>query len=664
MQEIELERFMTLLKQLKATAYYSFWGGRILIWNVLLCLLSFNLFGARLPDITPSDVKETLQQILDAHASHKCLNSLLVQRALQNYIEEIDPTKTYLLSEDIQEWLAPTEEFLNAALEKIEKNDFSVFEAIQVRMIKAVHRRTRLEKEIEGTPAPDNVTFKEFKDISWAKTEEELRERLIKLQALQKITAEKLDLESKEKTLQRILKKRLSREEELSSENPRELEKCILSYALKALASSLDAHTAYFTPAEAAQFMIQVQQRLFGIGVQLRDDLNGFTIVKVIEGGPGVKANLKDNDRIIAVDGEPVVGMDILDAVELIRGDENSTVRITVLREQEKEEIKLDVDVIRGEVVIKEARLSSSAIPFGDGVIAHISLFAFYQDPLHSSAEDIHAEILKIRKEHKLKGVVLDLRHNSGGVLPQAVSVTGLFITKGIVVSIKDNKGMVEHLRNIEGKTAWDGPLLVLTSKASASAAEIVAQTLQDYGRAIIVGDPHTYGKGTFQTFSLDACNCAKVNPKGEFKVTRGRYYTVSGKSPQLEGVKPDIVIPGVFSDLDIGEELAKYPLENDSIPENFHDDLSDIPVVQRDQISWLYRFNLQPCLKTYTQLIPALLANSEKRLKNDTFYKNFLAALEAEENSNNGAFDVFIQADLQLREAINIMKDLIVLLK
>src|SRR6185503_13004300 len=191
---------------------------------------------------------------------------------------------------------------------------------------------------------------------------------------------------------------------------------------------------------------------------------------------------------------------------------------LTLLREVGGEEVTLCVEAMRDEVVIKEARLETFLIPFGDGVIAHCALHAFYQDPIHSSASDLAAELTRIQAKHKLRGVILDLRTNAGGILPQAVAVAGLFITKGIVVSIKDNDSKVEHLRNIDGKMAYEGPLVITTSKASASASEIVAQTLQDYGRAIIVGDEHTFGKGSFQTFTLDSGSGGKVNPKGEFK--------------------------------------------------------------------------------------------------------------------------------------------------
>ena len=296
-------------------------------------------------------------------------------------------------------------------------------------------------------------------------------------------------------------------------------------------------------------------------------------------------------------------------------------------------------------------------------MIAHIALHAFYQDPQHCSSADLYEEISKIQKEHTIKGIILDLRFNAGGVLPQAVAVTGLFITKGIVCSIKDNNGTIEHLRDIDGKTAYDGPLIVLTSKASASASEIVAQTLQDYGRAIIVGDEHTYGKGTFQTFTLDGSNNTKINPKGEFKVTRGMYYTVSGKSPQLVGVKPDIVVPGLYSEAEIGEQHAKYPLENDSIQENYQDDLADIPVIQRDQISWLYRFNLQTKIKTFTRFLPILQKNSTQRINQDNFYQNFLSQLK-EDDMETDQIELFTKNDPQMAESVNIMKDLILLLK
>lgn len=631
---------------------------------LILLWLAIPTFGGKHPEITAQDAKEILHQILAAHVSQKCISSEIVARTLESFLEELDPTKTYFLAEEVSPWIHPTPEYLATVSTAIEKGDFSPFLEIHNKMVKAILRRNRLEKGNESKSLPTDVSAKEFRELEWATSEEELSCRLLRIKALQVASAAQFEEEARDIAIQRIAKRRFIKEEEISTPDTKERERFVLTTFLKAIASSLDTHTAYFTPFEASQFMVQVQQRLFGIGAQLRDDLNGFKVMKIIEGGPASKTPLKMNDRIIAINNEPVVGLEINAAVELIRGEEGTPVIVTVLRPSPdgKEDEKIDIEIIRGEVVIKESRIDSSCIPYGDGVIARIGLHAFYQDPLHSSAGDVYEEIAKIRKDHKIRGIILDLRRNSGGMLPQAVAVTGLFITKGIVVSIKDNHGNVEHLRNVDGRTAWDGPLIVLTSKGSASAAEIVAQTLQDYGRAILVGDEHTYGKGSFQTFTLDAGDTGKVNPKGEFKVTRGLYYTVSGKSPQLTGVTPDIIVPGLSSTSDIGERHAKNPLQNDAIAENFHDDLADIPAAQREQISWLYRFNLQPRLKTYTQVLPQLISNSKERLKNSSIYQAFLKELDNDE-LNAPAVDFFILADLQLQESIEIMKDLILLL-
>jgi carboxyl-terminal processing protease len=236
-------------------------------------------------------------------------------------------------------------------------------------------------------------------------------------------------------------------------------------------------------------------------------------------------------------------------------------------------------------------------------------------------------------------------------------------MNKGVVVSVKDNTGVVQRLRNIESKIAWDGPLLILCNRTSASAAEIVSQTLQEYGRALIVGDPESYGKGTFQTFTLEGSNYGKVNPKGEYKVTRGRYYTVSGKSPQLVGCAADIVVPGVFSEMDIGEKHAKFPLATDAIDPSFDDDLSDIPAIHRNQVMRLYKFNLQPIVATYKPFLEKLKTNSSARQKISLNYKNFSQEI-ARKDFSGEPLSAFGQADLQLAETVNIMKDLLFMMQ
>lgn len=648
--------------------------------NALLSyiIVSFCLFfvpfcaEAKNPELDPKSTHDKLVEIMKSHAKYKEMTPELVGRTLKNFIDELDPTKTYFIESDIHQWIEPTPEMETKVLEDFNNNNFSTFDQIHGVMVQAIARRHDLEKSIDIHNLPKKVKAREFKDMKWAQNEHELLERLIRLRALQVETATKLNEETLEKSLQRLSKRQAKYEETILTPDAVQKERFILSDFLKAATESLDSHTSYFTPDEANQFLINVQQRLFGIGAQLRDDLNGFTIVKIVDGGPAALGKeLKVKDRIIAVDGEPVVGMDIVDAVELIRGEEGTTVVLTVIREkadsneEDQKEEKLDIHIKRGEVVLKETRFEANYEPFGDGVIAYLRLFSFYQDNESSSAADLTEALKKLLSEHNVIGVILDLRYNTGGILSQAVSVTGMFITKGIVVSIKDENGNVQHLRDLDATAVWNGPLAVLINRASASASEIVAQTLQDYGRALIVGDDHSFGKGSFQTFTLNATMKNEVpNPSGEYKVTRGRYYTVSGKTPQLTGVLADIVVPGPLSESEIGEKFNKFPLDNDSIPPNFDDDLSDIPFYQRDKVKFLYKFDLQKRLETYKPYLATLKKNSSQRIENNKLYQDFLKELKKNqdpevEEDYKGEFG---KSDFQLTETYNIVKDLLFL--
>ncbi|MBF8263754.1 MAG: prc [Parachlamydiales bacterium] len=634
---------------------------------LFLCLFVILALTAesKAPLLAPRDVKAKMEEILKAHAAYKKLTPELVERVLKNYINELDPTKGYFLQQEIAPWEHPSEVLIQTVLDGFNKADYSQFEHIYSVLEQAIIRRNAIESEIEQQTLPAGVKSEEFKEIEFAKTRDELAVRCLRIKSLQSEIAQKLNEETHNIFLQRIQKRRLNRESELLAA-AEERQKMILSFVMKATTEALDSHTNYFTPSEAGQFMIQVQQRLFGIGAQLRDNLDGFSVMRILENSPASQSSkLKINDKIIAVNHEPIIGLDITEAVDLIRGEKGTPVVLTILRESGRDtrvSEKIEVELIRNEVVLDESRLETHLEPFGDGVIAHLRLFSFYQDPKSSSAGDIRKALETIKKEHKLEGVILDLRSNAGGLLPQAVSVTGLFINKGIVVSIKDSSQKLQHLREIEGRPVWDGPLAVLVNRASASAAEIVAQTLQDYGRAIIMGDNHTFGKGTFQTFTLDPINNPKVNPQGEYKVTRGRYYTVSGKSPQLVGVSSDIVIPGILSYLDIGEKFEKFPLANDEIEPHFEDDLADISPMLRLQLGPMYRFNLQQKLTTYSSFMETLRSNSQIRIEANKNYQNFLSDLK-NKNFDSEPIEFFGHSDLQQTEAYNVVKDLIFLM-
>ncbi|MCB1115179.1 MAG: PDZ domain-containing protein [Chlamydiia bacterium] len=632
------------------------------------CLLIFFLANAdaKPPELTPHSAQKKAEEIFQAHVSHKEFTPEIAARALKIYLEELDPTKTYLLASEVASWENPSDELLKTLITDYKMEKFDLYEEMYQVMIQAIKRRNALEEKVAKAPLPKDAKATDFKDLKWASDEKELEERLLKLRALQLETADQLEIDSKEQFLQRVAKRRMSREDEVVQGGKKKLQKQqMLVYFLKSFSSALDSHTVYFTPQEANQFMVQVQQRLFGIGAQLRDDLTGFTLVRLLEGGPALReGQLKANDKIIAVNQEPVVGMDIIEAVELIRGPKGTPVNLTIVRETgegaEKKTEKFDVEVIRDEIVLKETRFETEKVPFGNGIIAHIRLFSFYQDPT-SSTSDVKKALEDLKKNENLLGVVFDLRNNSGGLLPQAVSVTGLFIKKGVVVSVKDSEGNIQHLRNFESDVVWDGPLIVLTNKGSASAAEIVAQALKDYGRALLVGDPYTWGKGSYQAFTLEGGNTNKINPQGEYKVTRGLYYTVSGKSPQLTGAKADIEVPGGLTELEIGESFAKFPLENDEIASNFVDTLSDIHPFHRGKMMRMYKKDQQKKVDLYGAYLDLLRKNSAERIKQNSNYQNFLTEVKKEEFDPN-SIEKYGQNDLQLEETMNVMKDLILM--
>lgn len=643
---------------------------KLLLIPILIIFFSSYSIKVRPPELTPSITKKKMDEILHAHVSYKSLNSSLIKQLVEGYLDILDPLKTYLIHSEILEYISLTDEMCEQIKNDIQKEDFTIFEKIYNIMISAIARRNRLEENIPLVPPEKKVSLEEFKNSSWAETEEMLTERLVQLRILQTESCNQ-DRNTREQLVQKINKKRLIKEQELISYSPEFQKKHMLALVLKSFASSLDSYTVYFTPTETQSFIIQVQQRLFGIGAQLRDDLNGFTVVRLLEGSPLEKCgSIKKGDKIIAVNDEPVIGLDIVDAVELIRGPKGSPVTLTFSREHfEKEKLVstevFNVDVTREEIILNESRFETNIEPFGDGIIAHLRLFSFYQDPNSSSVEDLKKEILRLSKEHNLLGIILDLRSNPGGLLPQAVAVAGLFVKKGIIASVKGKHEQIQHLRNLHGSVIWDGPLIVLTNRASASASEIVAQSLQDFGRAILIGDDYTFGKGSYQTFTLEPSinQNIRINPQGEFKVTRGRYYTVSGKSPQFTGTKTDIEVPGVLSKLEVGERFTKNPLKNDSIPPNFQDTLSDLSIIQKKRLQKIYLNDLQKPLIMYHPYLDILKKNSHLRIQQDSAYQNFLTNLSDSDILESNC-ESLGQCDLQLKETISIMKDLLILMK
>ena len=306
----------------------------MLIIRWLLFLFILGTCTAKPPQIEPKDVKNKIEEIFKAHVTHKKATPELMKKSIQNFLEELDPTKTYFLSSEIQQWTDPSDELLQKTISGLKTAHFSIFEEIHITFLEAIERRNALENKIKDLPLPSKVKSDEFKDHAWAQKVDELENRLLRIKSLQFSATEALGDHSQEKFIQRINKRRINRESEFIGQNKEERFKITLSCVLKSIASALDSHTNYFTPSEANQFMIQVQQRLFGIGAQLRDDLDGLSIVRILENSPASQSNkLKINDKIIAVGNEPIVGFDIAEAVDLIRGEKGTPVRLTVFRE-------------------------------------------------------------------------------------------------------------------------------------------------------------------------------------------------------------------------------------------------------------------------------------------------------------------------------------------
>lgn len=654
--------------------------------TLILLILPLIVIARPAKEMTSRGVSQVLGEIFQEHATYKAFNEELARRALTLFIEHIDPSKTYLLEPEIKAYLSPNQALLKKVVKEQSDETFSTFRKVHEIAKAAINRRSKLEEQVKSAPLLKGIDAKNLHKAPFAKTEKELLERLIKVRSLQFEAAEDFEEDIAKNFDERLTRWRTHWEDQILGSSQQDSDAFLYTYVTKAVASALDSQTLFFTPREARAFIASMQQKLFGIGVQLRDNLNGLVVTEIIKGGPSERSKqLRIGDRIIAVDKVPIVGMHIIDSVELIRGKKGRPVELTVVRADDKSNAKarvadhennkeisnidknlhktLNITIVRDEIVFEEQRMQVTSIPFGKGHIAHLKLYSFYADDKGSSAEDLKVAIEKMAKKKPLEGVILDLRGNMGGLLVPAVHVCGLFMDRGVVVSLKDNKGDVQHLRHL-GMRAYSGPLVVLVDPLSASCSEIVAGTLQEYGCAIVVGGK-TFGKGTFQRTKLDmnAGSERCVRNLNEYKVTCGTYHTVSGRTPQLEGVASDIEVLGPLSALEIGENLAKYPLKNESISSNFEDTMSDLSLMERPRLRSLYRAGVQKKIKDYTQYLTLLKENSKKRLKNQKNYQAFLKRLAKEKEKEPAKREPLNENDFQLDEAVHVIKDLIYLM-
>jgi carboxyl-terminal processing protease len=323
------------------------------------------------------------------------------------------------------------------------------------------------------------------------------------------------------------------------------------------------------------------------------------------------------------------------------------------------------VDLIREKISMDDERVTYSSEPYADGIIGKIDVPAFYDNGGNINvSHDLREALRALKAEGNLKGIVMDFRENSGGFLSQAVKVSSLFINGGLIVISKYADGEVSYARDVNGQLFFDGPVVILISKASASAAEIVAQALQDYGVAIIVGDERSYGKGSMQFQTI-----TDEKAKAFFKVTVGRYYTASGRSPQIQGVQGDVLVPTAFFPYNIGEKYLEYPLSNDHLSGDVFHSLMNVKQGSYRDVARFAVPYLKPRESQWRQMLPTLIRNSRDRIENNQNYQFFLKVGSGyrpkkvkTQNRSDAVKENFGVIDLQIQEAVEIVKDMIVL--
>ncbi|MEN3941435.1 carboxy terminal-processing peptidase [Prosthecobacter sp. SYSU 5D2] len=356
----------------------------------------------------------------------------------------------------------------------------------------------------------------------------------------------------------------------------------VVDFFLSSLSAAYDPHTEYMSVNETENFNIQMKHKLVGIGALLGlvDDV--AQIQGIVVGGPADKqGELKLNDKVTGVaqgdaDFVETKYMKLQKIVDMIRGDDGSIVRLRVNPADAPSTTKI-ITIIRGAVELKEKLANAELLitpsemgpPLKMGWINLSSFYADMEDGTVSTTDDVQRLLTRLMKE-KIDGLVLDLRGNGGGSLEEAIRLTGLFVPAGPVVQAKDWRGNISWRECETPKAFYDGPMIVLTDKTSASASEILAAALQDYRRALIVGDKSTFGKGTVQTIlpvERFMPFFANKERAGNLKVTIQKFYRIAGGSTQLKGVEPDLVLPSIRDVLDIGEGSADNPLPYDTIP-------------------------------------------------------------------------------------------------
>ena len=539
-------------------------------------------------ELQKQDKHEEISQLVkkffeNSHYSEIRINDEVSSKILESYIDSMDGNKSYFLLSDIENF----NNLSNQIDDMIGSQSLQpVFDMYEVYRTRAKERMTYALQQLElkkDFTIDENFLF-DRSNSTWANTINELNEiwrKRVKNDALN------LKLTGKEwSEIQELLNKRYSRflkqMDQLNNDD-------VFESFMNAFTHSLDPHSSYMSPRNSEEYQIQMSLSYYGIGATLQIEDDYVLIVNLIPGGPAaIDGKLKPKDKITAVgqgvDGKliDVIGWRIGDVVELIRGPENTVVKLQILSSGAipgaSEKI---INITRNQVKLEDQAAKSNIISVPrentEWNIGVITIPSFYRDfksmmdgnrDYASTTKDVK-RIIKELKEKNIDALILDLRSNGGGHLTEATALSGLFIENGPIVQLRNANGRISRLDDPDPsrRLAYDGPLIVLVNRFSASASEIFAAAIQDYGRGIIVGQ-QTFGKGTVQ--NLYPLNRYIKKPKdkefGQLTMTIGKYYRVTGESTQHRGVMPDIELPSHIDLQLVGESTRKTALPWDTI--------------------------------------------------------------------------------------------------
>lgn len=548
---------------------------------------------------------------LQNHLIFKTKDKDLQSRVIEQYTKKLDPMKIYLTEADIQQ----VKTMMKDVFVNVEKKECKFMTEIQALLVKRVEERTefvkkflgkdfKFNKETEFTYDPDHKPYPKTNEEA-----EEFIKKYVQFQIANYLATDiKID-EAKERVIKNY-DRNLKRTRDTKTEE-------LMSSYLNSFALSLDPHSSFFSKDYYEDFTIDMSLSLEGIGATLSQQ-DGFTTIEaLVPGGAAAKSrNLDPQDKIVAVskkDGkmENVIDMDLKDVVKMIRGPKGTKVKLSILRKEGEGNKKFDVELTREKVSLEDNAVSiyyqDKDINGAKKKIGIINFPSFYADSKRggrSSAADMKKVIAQAR-DKKVDGLVLDLSNNGGGSLEDAVKIGGLFIKTGNIVkqsSRQENKEI--SLADTDEKVDWPGPMVILTSRISASASEIVSGAMKDYNRAVVVGSDHTYGKGSVQTV------LPVPGELGALKVTIGMFFTPGGFSTQHRGVESDIIIPSPYAVDDIGEKSMDYSLP----PKKLDAFLSKDAYVEKGDSAWL---QIKP------DWVKKMKTRSSERVsKNDDFKK------------------------------------------